>query len=405
MSTPVWEAMARCAATRTWAVGMCDNFCGNMYGFGNSGYADAVAHWNSLTAAQRHPGDADAPAGMLVFWGGGHGHVAISDGLGYIWSTDIAGAGTVARVPLSRVTSLWGKPYLGWSTPVFQGIDWSGDMARVMRDSTTPTDIPVAGTDLVAGYLNGSYAWSSAGWARFPDAGHVTIDVNGTRPDADVLDVEPGDATVAGGVVWLPKALAIPRDYPPMIYCNRSNRTAFVTAAKAAGFSVNTHFKFWVATLDGTRTLSDMNGVAAIQWAGARQTGHHYDQSDVFDDTWKATDMPLNTADKTWISGEIAKQLKDPVAKIVSLYNNLMTIKGLDDGVAHAAGFYTAHIASDATHTRAQAAQNGASLTEVKTAVDEIKAVLASVDLSQLPAEIATKLAALKLSVTVTEGP
>lgn len=122
-----YQALARCAATKTWAVGMCDNFCANMYGFDASGYVDATAHWASMKTAEKHPGDHNPPAGMLVFWGGGHGHIAISAGGGNVWSTDIAGAGTVAKVPLTRIGTAWGKPYLGWSLPVFQGVAWKGD--------------------------------------------------------------------------------------------------------------------------------------------------------------------------------------------------------------------------------------------------------------------------------------
>lgn len=120
-----FQALARCAVTKTWAVGMCDNFCANMYGFDASGYVDATAHWAAMKPGQKHPADHNPPAGMLAFWGGGHGHIAISAGGGYVWSTDIAGAGTVAKVLLSKITTTWGKPYLGWSLPVFQGVEWS----------------------------------------------------------------------------------------------------------------------------------------------------------------------------------------------------------------------------------------------------------------------------------------
>ncbi len=49
---------------------------------------------------------------------------------------------------------------------------------RVMRDSTTATDIPISGTQLVAGYGNGLYTWSAADLNRFPHIPHVYIDVN-----------------------------------------------------------------------------------------------------------------------------------------------------------------------------------------------------------------------------------
>jgi len=117
----IQAALSRAKSTLHWTVGMCDNFVANMYGFSNSGYNTALDHWNAIPSADKHPGDTKAPAGALVFWGGGDGHVAISDGTGYIYSTDISGAGTVSRVPLSEVSQKWGKPYLGWSSPYFSG--------------------------------------------------------------------------------------------------------------------------------------------------------------------------------------------------------------------------------------------------------------------------------------------
>lgn len=115
------QAIQKASDTGHWAVGMCDNFVANMFGLSASGYTTAVAHWNAIPAGEKHPGNANAPAGALVFWGGGDGHVAIADGAGNVYSTDISGAGTVTRVPLSTVTQKWGKPYLGWSTPYFSG--------------------------------------------------------------------------------------------------------------------------------------------------------------------------------------------------------------------------------------------------------------------------------------------
>jgi hypothetical protein len=126
VSVTAAQALAKCAATKTWTPDMCGQFCASMYGFGSSGYATALVQWNSIPAKDKHPGDANAPAGMLLFWGIGQGHVAISDGAGGAWSIDISGAGTVTRVPAGLITSRWGKPYLGWSTPVFQGIEWTG---------------------------------------------------------------------------------------------------------------------------------------------------------------------------------------------------------------------------------------------------------------------------------------
>jgi len=162
-------------------------------------------------------------------------------------------------------------------------------MTRVMRDSTTAADIPHHGTDLVAGYANGRYVWADAEWKRFPGIGHVYIDVNGTDPHgAGVLDVETGDATPAAAVTWVKARLALKPAYPPVIYCNRSTLTPLFSAMNAAGLRIVHDFRLWVATLDGTKTLPDMTGVTAIQWAGQNLTGGHYDESVVYDDAWHA---------------------------------------------------------------------------------------------------------------------
>lgn len=116
------QALQAASQTHAWAVGMCDNFVANMYGYSASGYNTALDHWNAIPGSAQHPGDQNAPAGALMFWGGNQdGHVAISDGSGGIFSTDIGGQGTVSHVPSSEISSKWGLQYLGWSPPIFQG--------------------------------------------------------------------------------------------------------------------------------------------------------------------------------------------------------------------------------------------------------------------------------------------
>ncbi len=48
---------------------------------------------------------------------------------------------------------------------------------------------------MVAGYINGIYAWSIAGWARFAGKPQWRISITAGANDGDVLDVETGDAT------------------------------------------------------------------------------------------------------------------------------------------------------------------------------------------------------------------
>jgi len=117
LNTPA-QALAFAQSHKTWPMDMCDYFVAACYGLTASGYNTALDHWNAST--QRHPGDTNAPAGALQFWGGGQGHVALSAGGGLIWSTDISGNGTVSLVAATQIATKWGKPYLGWTVPQFQ---------------------------------------------------------------------------------------------------------------------------------------------------------------------------------------------------------------------------------------------------------------------------------------------
>jgi len=99
--------------------GWCDNFVAHAYGRAASGYATAIAHFNSLNSRGLiHSGT--APFGALTFFAaapinGNAGHVMLSEGDGnYITS-----APTVRRVSLS-----WpGATYIGWA---YADPEWPG---------------------------------------------------------------------------------------------------------------------------------------------------------------------------------------------------------------------------------------------------------------------------------------
>ena len=165
-------------------------------------------------------------------------------------------------------------------------------MTRLMRDSTNLRDIPIHGTDLVAGYVNGSGAASKEDFARFRGIPHVHIDVFGTAPaEAGVLDFEQGNPPTADMcVTWAKqRRAALPGHYPAVIYCDRSHLTPLFNAMNAAGLEVVKDFRLWISTLDGTKTVADMTGVTAVQFAGESITGGHYDESIVYDDDWHRT--------------------------------------------------------------------------------------------------------------------
>ena len=162
-------------------------------------------------------------------------------------------------------------------------------MTRLMRDSTNLNDIPIDGTDLVAGYVNGSGAASKEDFARVHGIPHVHIDVLGTAPaEAGVLDFETGNPpTPEMCVTWAKqRRAALPGHYPAVIYCDRSHLTPLFNAMNAAGLEIVRDFRLWIATLDGTRTVADMTGVTAVQFAGESMTGGHYNESIVYDDDW-----------------------------------------------------------------------------------------------------------------------
>lgn len=164
-------------------------------------------------------------------------------------------------------------------------------MTRCMRDGINLSDVPVAGTQLIATYANGHVGVSAPAQvkARFGSTPVVWIDVNGSDIGADVLDVETGDATPAGAVIWTRAKLALKPAYPPVIYCNRATLTPLFNAMAAAGLRVGHDFRLWIATLDGrTKGVPDMTGVTAVQWLN--KPG--YDESVVYDDAWKAVPPP-----------------------------------------------------------------------------------------------------------------
>jgi hypothetical protein len=153
-------------------------------------------------------------------------------------------------------------------------------MIRVMFDSTTASAIPADAT-LVAGYIDGDYAWTPADWDRFPGAALVKINVTGVpEHGGDMLDVENGAATPADAPVWWEGQA---RKTNLGVYVNRSNLGAVENAMGTRPWWR------WVATLDGTLFVPVAGWVpfqrpAAVQFASAQLSGIHADVSLVYAD-------------------------------------------------------------------------------------------------------------------------
>lgn len=131
-----------------------------------------------------------------------------------------------------------------------------------MYDSVNPESIPTYAT-VVAGYVDGLYEWTPAGWARFPNARHVRIAVFASTDDGQVLDVETGDATPvqAPGWVRMRRESANQASGPITVYCDVSNWPAVRGAFAEQGVDEP---DYWIAHYDGVAEL--LAGAVAKQF-------------------------------------------------------------------------------------------------------------------------------------------
>ena len=158
---------------------------------------------------------------------------------------------------------------------------------RVMYDSVRPWEIP-ANAPIVAGYIDGIYAWKQSDWDRFPNAIHVTISAIGVSV-ANIVDVEPGCVwPVENAVPWVQRARAA--GYDPTVYCNWQNHLTNVKAAFIRAGVREPHY--WVAKYDGVRevpqgTIGKQH--SAPEAPGIAKAPGHYDISSVAD-YWPGVD-------------------------------------------------------------------------------------------------------------------
>ena len=166
-------------------------------------------------------------------------------------------------------------------------------MNRTMRDSTHPLNIPLAGTDIAAGYLNGTYENVAQLAARFPHIPRVLYDVNGSRPDADARDWEPGNEENTNLEQWVIDHNKHTGKKDAVIYSDRMDLPQVRQLTGSQILAVD----YWliVATLDGTVIMPGPDdlahgtypGVIACQDKGSAQTHGDYDDNIVFADWWK----------------------------------------------------------------------------------------------------------------------
>lgn len=150
-----------------------------------------------------------------------------------------------------------------------------------MYDSVNVDAIP-ADAQVVAGYVNGQWPTFFGLAAKFPSASLVSIDVNGQRPGADVLDIEPGNVGPEAAPAWVAKHVG-PK--LPVLYCSVSAAHAVMVAMTSSSLL----YKLWTAHYTGVAHLCSAacgygtfpeGLVVATQWADPKAgSGGDYDVS------------------------------------------------------------------------------------------------------------------------------
>ena len=127
-------------------------------------------------------------------------------------------------------------------------------------DSVTPSAIPASQPAAV--YADGAYATSSS-----QVSGHhsvLWIDTNGSDPNANALDVEPGDATPADAASWVQAHLSAQPHSVAIIYTMRSDWSAVQEAVGGLPSWEQSHVRYWIA--DPTGVPHVVPGSSATQW-------------------------------------------------------------------------------------------------------------------------------------------
>jgi hypothetical protein len=129
-----------------------------------------------------------------------------------------------------------------------------------MYDSVTPGAIPASQPAAV--YADGAYAASSSEMSGHHSV--LWIDTNGSDPNANVLDVEPGDATPAGAAQWVQAHLSAQPHSTAIIYTMRSDWSAVQAAVGGLPSWEQSHVRYWIA--DPTGVPHVVPGSSATQW-------------------------------------------------------------------------------------------------------------------------------------------
>jgi hypothetical protein len=127
-------------------------------------------------------------------------------------------------------------------------------------DSVSPGTIPAGHAAAV--YANGRYAASSRQVAGYHSV--LWIDTNGSDPSANVLDVEPGDATPAGAAQWVKQRLSAHSHSVAIVYTMMSDWQQVKADVGDLPGWMQSQVRYWIA--DPTGVPHVVPGSSATQW-------------------------------------------------------------------------------------------------------------------------------------------
>jgi hypothetical protein len=127
-------------------------------------------------------------------------------------------------------------------------------------DSVTPNTIPSG--QAAAVYATGAYAAQPSAVAGHHSV--LWIDTNGSDPGANVLDVEPGDATPYGAGQWVKARLSADRHAVAVVYTMRAEwQQVKANVATLPGW-MQAKVRYWIADPTGYNHV--VPGSSATQW-------------------------------------------------------------------------------------------------------------------------------------------
>jgi Fibronectin type III domain len=145
---------------------------------------------------------------------------------------------------------------------------------------------------MVAGYINGNFAWTQAEWNLFPHANHVTISITASADAGDVLAVESGDATPAQTAGWIARRKASGY-HRPSIYCSRSVIPA--VRQGTGSYILGRDYDIWVADWTGSPHQVTAPGSPAATCAATQyENTTNYDVTAVYDTGWPHRSAPAS---------------------------------------------------------------------------------------------------------------